>query len=306
MKFEMMMSILLELLSRRSVSAKYLAEKYEVSVRSIYRYINALELAGVPLYTIRGNRGGFALVDTYKLSSTFLTAEEYEQTISALTAINSTLPDQELDNVILKLKASKKNHVTGFDVKAGNLIIDGGPWGDAVGYRSKLTLISKSIQNLQTLSITYHDRNGDITEREIEPHVILFKQGLWYVYAYCRLRNEFRFFKTGRIEKATILSDNFIRRDIKKEDMPLNWHDNTEVEDIELKIDKSIISDVEEWLGIENISLIKDKYYAHAKLPYDKGLVSKLMSYGSGITVISPQKLIDEIKQTAKDIIKNY
>lgn len=306
MKFEIMLGILFELLSKKCVTAKYLSQKYEVSVRTIYRYISSLEMAGVPIYTIRGNMGGFSIVDTYKLSSTFMTVSEFEHTIATLTAINSGVPDKILSAVILKLKASVKNEYSGFDVKGGNLIIDGGPWGDTLGYKSKLALISQSIESSLSLNICYHDRNGEISERIIEPHFIVFKQGLWYVYAYCNLRKDFRFFKTGRIQSATLLKTPFVRQNIKREDMPLNWHENTQVEAIEFIVNKAVLSDVEEWIGVENVKLINGKHIALAHLPYDKGLVSKLMSYGSDVIILSPKKLKDEIKKTAQDILKNY
>ena len=79
MKFEIMLRILFELMSKKCVKAQYLADKFEVSVRSIHRYINALELAGVPIYTLRGNQGGFAIIDTYKFSSTFMSIKEFAQ-----------------------------------------------------------------------------------------------------------------------------------------------------------------------------------------------------------------------------------
>ena len=105
---------------------------------------------------------------------------------------------------------------------------------------------------------------------------------------------------------ANAISTPFTRRDINKDDLPLNWHENVPCEDIELLIDKSVLSDVEEWLGVENVSTVNGKHFANAKLPYDKGLVSKIMSYGKGIKVLSPQKLADEIKSSAKELIKNY
>ena len=307
MKFEIMLKILFELLSKKCVKAQYLAEKFEVSVRSIHRYINALDMAGVPIYTVRGSQGGFSIVDTYKLSSTFMTVKEFEQTISALSAITESVPNKELTNVISKLKSTVKNEYSGFDVKGGNLIIDAGPWGDTVGYKSKLLVIQRSIEETKKLQIIYHDRNGDVTERIIEPHVIVFKQGLWYVFAYCNLRNEFRFFKTGRIEQATVLNETFTRRDLSKMELPLNfWHNNVETADIVLEIDKSCLSDVEEWLGIENIRKTACKYIAEVKLPLDNGLVSKIMSFGSGIKVVSPLSLKKSVKEFANQILSNY
>ena len=127
MKYEIMLGILFDLLSKKFVKAGYLAEKYEVSVRSIHRYICSLECAGVPIYTLRGNRGGFAIVDTYRLSSSFMTRKELESTINALKAITESVPDNTLSSAINKLKAATKNESYGFDIKGGNLIIDASP-----------------------------------------------------------------------------------------------------------------------------------------------------------------------------------
>jgi len=307
MKFEIMFAILMDLLTKKFVKASYLAEKYEVSVRSIYRYIDELGYAGVPLYSVRGNRGGYAIVDTYKIPATFMTPKEFDRVINTLKAVTESVPDKTLTSAIDKLKATIKNETSGFDVKGGNLIIDAGPWGDTVGYKSKLIVIQKSIDEDKKLWIKYHDRNGEVTTRTIEPHVIVFKQGLWYVFAYCYLRNDFRFFKTGRIEQAKILDQKFIRKDLSKMILPLNfWHNSVETSNVVMEIDKHYLSDVEEWLGIENVKQIKDKYIADVKLPIDNGLVSKIMSYSGGIKVLEPVELKDKIKEYEKRIIENY
>lgn len=307
MKYEIMLGILFDLLSKKFVKAGYLAEKYEVSVRSIHRYICSLECAGVPIYTLRGNRGGFAIVDTYRLSSSFMTRKELESTINALKAITESVPDNTLSSAINKLKAATKNESYGFDIKGGNLIIDASPWGDTVGYKSKLVVIQKSIEQCAKLAIKYHDRNGEITERVIEPHVIVFKQGLWYVFAYCNLRNEFRFFKTGRIEHANMLDEKFIRQDLSKMQLPLDfWHTHSDTVDVVMEINKNRLSDVEEWLGIENVKNINKKYIASVKLPFDNGLTMKIMSFGSDVKVLEPIELKNEITKCAKSIMDNY
>ncbi len=307
MKYEIMLRILFELMSKKCVKASYLADKYEVSVRSIHRYINCLELAGVPIYTIRGNNGGFSIIDTYKFSSTFMTRQEFEQTINTLTAITSSVPNNDISNVINKLKSAIRNEYSNVNLKSGNLIIDAGPWGDAVGYKAKLNVLQKCIENSNNLLIRYHDRNGEVSERVIEPHVIVFKQGLWYVFAYCHLRNDFRFFKTGRIEHATILDEKFARKDIDNQELPLSfWESDTSTQDVVFEIDKKCLSDVEEWLGIENISLKNGKYIAEVKLPFDNGLVSKIISYGNGIKVVSPSNLRDNVINSAKAILNEY
>jgi predicted DNA-binding transcriptional regulator YafY len=307
MKFEIMIGILMELLSKKFVKANYLADKFGVSVRSIYRYIDALDFAGIPIYSNRGNGGGYAIVDTYKIPATFMTVKEFEHTISTLTAITEGVPDKVLSSAITKLKAVIKNENCGFDIKGGNLIIDAGPWGDTVGYKSKLVIIQKSIEENKKLFIKYHDRNGEITERVIEPHLIMFKQGLWYVFAFCNLRNDFRFFKTGRIEFANIQNEKFARRDLSNMELPLNfWQNNIDSTDVVLEISKSVLSDVEEWLGIENVNNENGKFIARVKLPFDNGLVSKIISYGKGIKVLEPLDLKNEIITQAKEILNNY
>ncbi len=307
MKYEIMIGILIQLLGKKCVSAKYLAEKYGVSVRSIYRYIDAIDMAGVPIYTVRGNNGGFSIIDTYKLPSTFFTRKEYDVTINALTGLSDGLANNTLQNVIDKLKAVCKTQISGFDISSGNLVIDGGCWGDTNGYKLKLQIIQQAIENNQKLLIKYHDRNGTKTERIIEPHIVVFKQGLWYVYAFCNLRNQFRFFKTGRIEYANLLTEKFEKKFIKKEDLPFDyWHDNIASEEVVMEISNEYLSDVQEWIGVENVSIEDGKYVARVSLPYDKGLITKIMSYGTGIKVISPQKLIDSQKEFANKILENY
>ena len=307
MKFETIINILFDLLAKRRVTATYLAQKYGVCTRTIYRYIECLEGAGVPLYTTRGKNGGFNIMDTFRLPATFMTEKEFEQVINSLSAIFAGVPDKTLESAINKLKATVKPEYGGFDIKSGNLIIDGGPWGDTVGYKAKLQVIEQSLNETKELFIRYHDRNGTVSERVIEPHVIVFKQGIWYVYAFCRLRKEFRFFKTGRIEVATILDKKFTRRDISERELPLDfWHNSVKAERVIMEIEKSVASDVAEWLGVENVKKADDKFYADVSLPFDDGLVSKIMSYSSGIRVVAPEILKDKIKATALAVAKKY
>ena len=307
MKYEIMLKILFELLSKKTVKASYLADKYEVSIRSIHRYIQCLEFAGVPIYTTRGNNGGFSVVDTFRLPSTFMTKTEFDQVINALSGIIEGIPNKHIENVINKLKSNIRNEYSNLNIQSGSLVIDAGPWGDSVGYKSKLLVIQKSIDGCKKLLINYHDRNGEVTSRIIEPHVIVFKQGLWYVYAFCHLRNEFRFFKTGRIEHATLLDEEFVMQKLSNKDIPLEFWDNSKLtKNVVLEIDKKCLSDVEEWLGIENVKEINGKHIASVNLPFDEGLVTKIMGFGDGIKVLEPTELKLKIKDVCLSIINNY
>lgn len=302
-----MLKILFELLSKKSVSATYLAKKYGCTTRTIYRYLETMEGAGIPLYTIRGNGGGISIIDTYRLTSTFMTIKEFEQVLDVLQGVNDNVSNKVLDSAITKLKATIKNEYTNFNVKNGNLIFDAGTWGDTAGYKNKLNILQSSIDNNAKLEIVYHDRKNQVTTRVIEPHIMVFKQGLWYTYAYCELRKTFRFFKTGRIASAKILNEKFLRRNIDNKELPLDfWSNVAETKYVELEIKEKCLSEVMEWLGIENIENENNRFFAKVKLPYDDGLIYKILSFGDGIIVQSPKELKEEVKQKALNLLENY
>ena len=153
--------------------------------------------------------------------------------------------------------------------------------------------------------IRYHDRTGETSERFIEPHALLFKQGLWYIYAYCRLREAFRFFKLGRIEQAKATDEIFARREMPKADFSA-WYGAGKSVLARFEIKKSALSDFEEWVGIENIRESSGNYFAEVALPDDGGLISKLLSFGTGIKVLSPPELKEKVISAAKSVAEYY
>lgn len=303
MKYEIMIRILFDLLSKSVVSASYLAKKYEVTTRTVYRYIDSLSLAGVPVEPIRGQAGGYKISDHFKITTGFLTSKEYEVVLSTLTAICNEVGDKDLESAIDKLKSVKRN--TGINIKAGNLVIDAGPWSGTTGYKEKLSALSDATDDSVLVNIIYHDRSGDISERVIEPHTIAFKEGMWYVYAYCSKREDFRFFKVSRIAGFAVTDIHFNRREVQA--LPFDgWYENSSNITVEFSISPSVVSDVEEWLGVENVISSGDGFYAKVSIPDDGGLISKITSFGKGIKVVSPQSLIDRIKENVAQIIDNY
>ncbi len=307
MKYQMMLKILFLLLSRKKVSAKYIADRFEISIRSVYRYIDELCLANVPIYNERGRNGGYSISENYKLPASFLTAEESEQIISALVEINKELGSEVISSAIEKLGSISKVSSASPAISFGNLVIDGNAWGVSDAYGETLKILQKSIEEKSVLSVRYIDRDGESTEREIEPHVLALKQGLWYVYAYCRLRDTFRLFKVGRIQKIKSINENFSRRELTNlKQVFEKWYDEPD-EDIDLVLDKSVKADVEEWLGVDKVHVSPSgKIMASVKLPIDDYLTAKILSFGSKIKVESPKKLKDAVIKTAKSVENLY
>ena len=301
MKYEIMTRMLFDLLSKKSVKATYFASKYEVTTRTVYRYIDELSLAGVPIESTRGATGGFKIMDGFKLSASYLTESEFEVVINSLSAINNEVHGEVLSSAITKLKATKRG-VSAVNVKTGNLVIDAGAWCDSAGYKDKLSLINGAIDGCQVLKFTYHDRNGSQSVRFAEPHTILFKEGTWYVYAFCRLREEFRFFKVGRMTDISLTDEVFARKDLPSALPFENWYEHSSLIDVKLEVKSQTLFAVEEWLGVENIHQEKGVFYATASLPDEDSLVGKILSFGVGVKVLAPESLKNKIKKAVKEI----
>ncbi len=307
MKYTMMLKILFLLLSRKKVSAKYIADRYDISIRSVYRYIDELSLANVPIYNERGRNGGYSISESYKIPANFLSSEESEKIISTLLEINKELGSDVLTSAIEKLGSISKISSETPTINFGNLIIDGSAWGVSDAYGETLKILQKAIEEKTLLSICYIDRDGESTERIIEPHVLALKQGLWYVYAYCRLRDTFRLFKVGRIQKIKSINENFSRRElVDLKPVFEKWYDEPD-EDIDLILDKSVKANVEEWLGVDKVHVSPSgKITATARLPIDDYLTAKILSFGSKVKVESPKKLKDAVIKTAKSVEDLY
>jgi predicted DNA-binding transcriptional regulator YafY len=182
------------------------------------------------------------------------------------------------------------------------LVIDAGAWCDSAGYKDKLSLINSAIDDGKVISFTYHDRNGSKSVRFSEPHTILFKEGTWYVYAFCRLREEFRFFKVGRMTDIKCIEESFTRRELPS-NLPFEtWYEHSSLIDVKLKVGGQSLFAVEEWLGVENIHEENGVFYATASLPDEDSLVGKILSFGVGVKVIAPDTLKNKIKKAVKDI----
>ena len=307
MKYQILIEILYMLLARGKVSAKSIAERFNVSKRTVYRYMTEIELANVPLIVNRGTNGGFSIAETFKMPCGFLTEKEYSRLFNVIETFESQIGQTaELESIKDKLKSTAKNE-TAVNLQSNQLIIDGGDWFGNASFKNKLAVITKAINKCITLEMRYHDREGNVTGRQIEPHALVLKQGVWYVYAFCYLRNDFRLFKIGRIEYANP-AGNFTRREFTSPVLPFDqWYTSHEPMQFRFEVSREVKSDVEEWLGIENVRELKNgKIVASAKLPYDKGLIFQIMKFGSGIKVIKPDFVKREIVNQLNLLLKIY
>lgn len=308
MKFTILIEMLFELLAKRKLTAKYFAEKYEISERTVYRYIDCLTFA-IPVYVKRGRDGGIFISDSYKLPVGFMTKEEYESAIEALVLAYGQIPEERFMQAKRKLSAQVKTELRDLALSGdiGTILVDGGTWGDSYAFTQKLKLLEECIKETQLLEITYYAQNGQKSARKIEPHVLVFKQGVWYVYAFCHKQQAFRIFRVGRIFTLLKTEERFIKRPFTREDIPLNfWTDGANNVEVQLEIAESAFADAQDWLGIENVTRINGKWQACVSLPDGESLVKKILSLGNGVKVLFPTSLRQRVTETAQAIVKNY
>ncbi len=308
MKYEVMIKILFLLLSRDKVTAKYIADRFDISVRTVMRYITAMSLAGVPIMSGVGRSGGFYISESFRLPASFLTENEFNRVIATLTSCNEQLCSEEINSAIEKLSATSKVGGKSVNLFCGNLIIDGSSWIGNDNVKNVLSVIETAIEKCLTVIIKYIDRQGAETEREIEPHVVILKQGAWYVYAYCRLRKGFRIFKISRVVCADATETTFIRRETDfSADKLADWFGELPTEYVDLEVDKSAKADVEEWLGVDAVYKTNgDKLYVSATLPYDGWLISRILGYGRKVRILSPDRLRQDVKTSATEVLNLY
>lgn len=306
MKYQIMIKILMLLLARRKISATEIAARYEVSVRSVYRYVEELIIAGVPIDVVRGRYGGLVIPDTFKLPAGYFTTDEYAAILNSLNAMASQVSDENLQSAIDKFTRQIKSEKREFSV-CGNIIVDCGTWGDVKSFPDKMSICERAINDCIALEIDYISRKGVHSKRIIEPHVLILKQGVWYVYAFCHTKQEFRLFRIGRIKSATVTDKKFKKIQIKREDIPLNFYYSSEdLYQVQLEISKEALPETEEWLGIDNIEPRGNGFVAEASLPVSDDIVGKILSFGGKVKVLSPTKLKNEVATAAKNIINCY
>ena len=306
MKFQLMLKILFRLLKNRKSSARELAAECGISERSVYRYAEEMIVSGVPLDIVRGRGGGIFLPDTYKLPENFFTREEYAAAVNALSALYEQMHDDAVKSALDKLAQQQKSDSRNMSF-SGHIVVDGGTWGDAYDFSEKLRVLEDAAERTQCLDIAYVDRGGRESRRTVEPHLLVYKQNIWYLYAWCRIRKDFRLFRIGRIRSARVTGEIFARREVDRNNLLLKFDfGNAKLIEVKLSVAPKSLPDIEEWLGVDNIRVNGEEIFAEATLPAGEPLFSKLLSLGDGVRVLSPAALADGVRERAENLLKNY
>ena len=187
--------ILYYLLDKGHATAPELAEKFEVSIRTIYRDVDAISSAGIPIYVTTGRNGGIQFLDNYVLNKSFFSDSEKLEILSGLQSL-SAVQDPEVDAVLNKLSAIFQIGLTEW------IDVDFSRWGSVAEKENRLfRQLKQSILENREITFDYHTSSGNSGKRNVYPYKLVYKDRAWYLYAFCLSRNKDRLFRLSRIKK---------------------------------------------------------------------------------------------------------
>ncbi|MEG6522763.1 helix-turn-helix transcriptional regulator [Desulfotomaculum sp. 1211_IL3151] len=309
MKIDRLISILVILLRRERVQAKELAEMFEVSVRTILRDIDAINLAGIPIVTYQGVNGGIGIAEGYRLDRSILTEDEMAAIITTLKGVAETIPDHKHQVLLEKFKNTlSPTQLEMLNTKVNQLVIDLSPWGGNSLLKEKVVAVRKAIESLREIEFIYTDSTGKRTSRRVEPYSLVLKGQKLYLYAWCQLRRDFRLFKLARIKELVVLETAYKSREISLEQFPWEseWQKPENLVSLELVFEKEMESIVEEWFGEDTRMHEDGRMMVNVLLPENNWLYGFLLSFGTGVEVVSPPRIRTILAETSKEIYKKY
>lgn len=302
MKIYRLLSILTTLLNNDLVSAKELAEKNEVSVKTIQRDIDTLNMSGIPVFSEQGMKGGYGILESYKMDTKLLSNLEVGVLNSMLEGLRAIYDNKQLENLWDKLEYALD---TGSDVEQAPMKVDLSPWNRDDSVSKKATILSEAIKDKFIVTIEYYNLEGIASNRNIEPYEMIMKNGRWYVNAYCLNKKAFRKFKVNRIKTLEKTDRHFLKRDYSRvtDEVTTNQDSVKKV----LRFNKETYSRVIDMFDADDISEMNEEHIiVTTYLRHESWLVSIILSFGNQVEVLEPPSLINKVKENIKKMNELY
>lgn len=300
MKIDRLIGILSILLQNEKVTAPYLAEKFEVSRRTINRDVEDICKAGIPLVTTQGTNGGITIADGYKIDKTLLTSHELQSILTGLKGLDSVSGTKKYSQLIDKLSVKNRSVYSSSDHILVNL---------ASYYKGslapKIEMIQTAIDESRLISFQYYANSGE-SKRVLEPYLIVFQWTSWYVWGYCRQKEDMRLFKLNRLWNLTVEDNVFLPRTLPEYDGDIEnvFPDHYQVH--------ALFHPSAKWRLIEEYGIDCYTVADDGRLSFRFGFASKenlvswILSFGNLAEVIEPVPIRDEIYCIVKKMYTAY
>lgn len=300
MKIERLIGILSVLLQKEKVTAPELAERFEVSRRTINRDIEALCKAGIPISTEQGVGGGIRIMEGYRMDRTILTSKDMQMILAGLRSLDGVSGSHYYRQLMEKIKTGSSSYIGGREF----ILIDLSSW-DKEALASKIEIIQEAIEERKTLNFHYYAPSGD-SIRKLEPYFLIFRWSSWYVYGYCMFREDFRMFKLNRMDKI-VMGDVFE----KGRTVPIPDLSDECVFPAKTRI-KAVFDSCMKWqlieeFGVDSFSMLPDgRLLFEHEYSDDESLLYWMLTCGEKVTVIEPESIREKLYQIASNIVKKY
>lgn len=310
MKVDRLLSIVMHLLSRRRMSGQELASLFEVSLRTIYRDLETINLAGIPIVSYSGANGGYEIMEQYRIDRQIVTLDDLHSILNALRGIQSSLEDPALDNLIAKVGAlATKSEQNRLEEAGEKLIFDTKLWRGGQVDGPMLASLRQAARSRSVIRFEYTNSEGEGDPRTVEPIGLAWKGYAWYLYAYCRMRSDYRTFRLTRIKQLVVTDEIYASRGVGLEEIDERWGKQRAENRIRmvLRFHPRTKFRVEEYFPPEEITVAENGcLMVRTEHAEDVWLYGTLLSFGADVKVLEPEHLADAIRERAQQIYRLY
>ncbi|MEK3715810.1 helix-turn-helix transcriptional regulator [Paenibacillus sp. FSL R7-0333] len=300
-----LIALIMILLEHEQISARELAERLEVSRRTIYRDIDTLNRAGLPIYTLMGAWGGVGLMKSYKVGKTLFTPQEIQNLKNGLVSYKQLFGRREMVYAAEKLNALYPDNAEG--QPNAPFVMDLSLNRGNESLRSLFGMIETAMNEHAVLAFAYTDARGQSSERRVEPYQVVFKESSWYLQAYCLDKQDYRIFKLARMSGLRVTKEQFVPRPFTP--LPMDggdWLSKGWVE-VTIRLDRSVMDRVIERFGADHILRV-DEHHCWAKYPIiaNEYGYDRLLAFGDKCEVLGPPEIRNGFKAYVRGIMRKY
>jgi len=308
MKVDRLVGIIMILLDKERIGAQELADMFEVSPRTIYRDIDAINMAGIPVRGAPGVGGGFEIMQKYKIDKKVFSTAELSAILMGLSSLSNMIRGDELVNALAKVKSFiPADRAKDIEIKANQVYIDLSPWMGSGNIQAYLEIIKTALQENKLLTFEYADRYGNKTARTAEPYQLVLKSSHWYFQGYCHKRNDFRLFRLSRTSNLQMQEESFAPRDYQKPQLDFTDILENMQTKIKIRIHKSVMERALDFCAYENFSPDGDAHYI-VRFPFIENdyYYNILFSFGDKCECLEPLHIRSEMKRRIHNVAALY
>lgn len=292
--------IIYYLLEKGRATAPELAEKFEVSIRTIYRDVDSLSSAGIPIYVTAGRKGGIQLLDHFVLHKSILSDKEKQEILMGLQSLGA-IQYQDAEDILTKLGAVFQT------AQIKWIEADLSRWGTSRENEQKIfQTLKQSILESRVISFTYYSSSGTGMKREAEPLKLFYKERAWYLYAYCRCRSGNRLFRISRMKEITLTNQVFSRQMETADTVFPMTEDMGAIMNIELQFPEEMAYRIYDIFDDQDIAKLDKGYRVTASVPENQWIYEFIMSFGDQVEIISPKRLRENIIERCRRALQHH